>query len=126
MSLQGYLYCSAAALMIALGIAHSVLGERYILTRLFKRNDLPKLFGSANFTKDTLRFAWHITTITWWGIAALFIVMAQMPITTAQVSFIFGVMFLVSGIIALVASRGRHFSWIVFLTVAGLLLYSTL
>ncbi len=125
MSLQGYLYCSAAALVIAVGIAHSALGERYILMRLFKRTDLPKLFGSADFTKGTLRFAWHITTIAWWGIAALFIVMAQTPITAAQVALIFGLMFLVSGLVALVASRGRHFSWIVFLTVAALLLVST-
>ena len=124
MSLQGYLYCWAAALLIALGIAHSVMGERYILMRLFKRTDLPKLFGSADFTTRTLRFAWHLTTITWWSIAALFIVMARAPITSTQVSLIFGVMMLASGIISLVASRGRHFSWVVFLLVAALLLYS--
>ncbi len=53
----------AAFLSVALGIAHSVLGERYILTRLFRRADLPKLFGSSEFTVRTLRFAWHITTV---------------------------------------------------------------
>lgn len=33
----------AAGLVVALGAAHSVLGERYILTRLFRRSDLPRL-----------------------------------------------------------------------------------
>jgi hypothetical protein len=40
----------AGILFVALGLAHSILGERYILTRLFRRNDLPTLFGSSAFT----------------------------------------------------------------------------
>jgi len=47
----------AAALCFALGLAHSVLGERYILVHLFRRTDLPKLFGDDRFTRRTLRFA---------------------------------------------------------------------
>ena len=49
----------AAALMIAVGVAHSYLGEKYLLARIFRRNpDLPKLFGSSEGTMKTLRFAW--------------------------------------------------------------------
>jgi hypothetical protein len=64
---------AAAVLLVAIGAAHSYLGERYILIRLFRlfRRDLPKLFGSDWFTKRTLRFAWHITTVMFWGFAAL-------------------------------------------------------
>ena len=47
----------AAFLIVAVGIAHSYLGERYILIRLFRRENLPELFGSAGFTIRTLRFA---------------------------------------------------------------------
>lgn len=47
----------AAFLAAALGLAHSLLGERYILIRLFRRENLPKLFGSTAFTQRTLRFA---------------------------------------------------------------------
>ena len=57
-----------AFLTFTIGVAHSVLGERYILIRLFRRNNLPKLFGGPEFTILTLRFAWHITTIAWWGL----------------------------------------------------------
>ena len=49
----------AAFLVVAVGIAHSYLGERYILIRLFRHEDLPKLFGSTEFTILTLRFAWQ-------------------------------------------------------------------
>jgi len=46
----------AALLVVATGMAHSYFGERYLLMRLFRRNDLPKLFGSTDFTVRTLRF----------------------------------------------------------------------
>jgi hypothetical protein len=54
------------------GLAHSVLGERYVLMRLFRRTDLPKLFRGAELTIRTLRFAWHLTTIAWQGAAGRF------------------------------------------------------
>jgi hypothetical protein len=48
----------AAGLTMVLAAAHSYLGERYILTRLFRRDNLPKLLGGVEFTKQTLRFDW--------------------------------------------------------------------
>lgn len=33
----------AAFLAFAIGLAHSILGERYILIRLLRRDNLPKL-----------------------------------------------------------------------------------
>ena len=67
----------AATLLAVTAAAHSVLGERYILVRLFRRDDLPRLFGSDAFTKRTLRFAWHLTTIAWFGLAAILEALAQ-------------------------------------------------
>ena len=52
----------AAIILLILGVTHSYLGEKYILIRLFKRTNIPRLYGSDDFTKNTLRFAWHITT----------------------------------------------------------------
>ena len=46
---------AAAVLTLAVGAAHSYLGARYILIRLFRRADLPHLFGSDVFTRRTLR-----------------------------------------------------------------------
>jgi hypothetical protein len=38
-------------LSFAVGLAHSCLGERAILIRLFRRPNLPRLFGSDVFTR---------------------------------------------------------------------------
>lgn len=107
---------AAAVLLVVIGAAHSYLGERYILIRLFRR-DLPKLFGSDWFTKRTLRFAWHLTTVMFWGFAALLFSRLDSVQTSLR---IISVTFLVSGVISLVGGRGRHLSWIAFLAVAGL------
>jgi hypothetical protein len=62
---------TAALLTLAIAAAHSYLGERYIPIRLFRRDNLPKLFGSAGFTIRTLRFVWQLLTVTWIGLAIM-------------------------------------------------------
>ena len=57
----------AAGLAALLGVAHSYLGERHILMRLFRRGDLPKLFGGVEFTQQTLRFAGTSQAWRGWG-----------------------------------------------------------
>lgn len=110
---------SAAALLVLISAAHSVLGERYILTRLFRRDSLPKLFGSDWFTRRTLRFAWHLTSVAWLGLAGVLVVVARGG-GGGRVLGVVAATFLVTGLVALVASRGRHLSWLVFLAVAAL------
>lgn len=113
----------AAALLVFLtGLAHSYLGERYILVRLFKRDGLPKLFGGTAFTAGTLRFAWHLTTVVWWAIAWLLVLAARGPLTSAAVLQVIAGAALVSAALPLVFTRGRHLSWVVFLLVAALVL----
>jgi hypothetical protein len=123
MSPLGLLYLLAALLALALGIAHSFLGEKYILIRLFRRDDLPKLFGGTEFTVRTLRFAWHLTSVAWWAAAALFFLLAQGPLSSATVSGVLAAMFLVSGGVTLIASRGQHLAWLAFLVIGFIALY---
>ena len=113
----------AAVLTIAIGFIHSVLGERYILIRLF-RQPLPKLFGSDEFTRKTLRFAWHITTVAWFGFAGLLILLQLDQATPSVVLIAIASTFAVTGLVALVASRGRHLSWIVFGAISALCFYT--
>ncbi len=112
----------AAVLLIGIGVAHSYLGEKYILIRLFRRQDLPKISGSAAFTMRTLRFAWHITSVAWVGFAALLVMLAQPPVAPRSVAWVIAVTFFAHGALALGGSRGRHYSWIVFLAVGVLTL----
>lgn len=115
----------AAFLAIAIGAAHSYLGERYILIRLFRRTDIPKLFGGTEFTTRTLRFVWHITTVAWWGFAALLLLLARQPISSQDVGMVIGITFLASSALAFFGSRGRHLSWLVFLVIGVAAIYAT-
>ena len=112
---------TGAALLFGIGVAHSVLGERYILIRLFRR-PIPKLFGGETFTRRTLRFAWHITSLAWWGFGAQMAYAASTRsegAASAALLRILALTFLASALTSLVGSRGRHYSWIAFLAIAA-------
>lgn len=110
----------AAALIFLLGPAHSVLGERYILLRMFRR-ELPHLFGGPDFTRRTLRFAWHLTTALAWILAALLVQLAG-PHDAPGLAHTIGWGLLASGLLPLAISRGQHLSWLVLFVAGGLCL----
>ncbi len=114
---------TAAALLFLIGIIHSYLGERYILIRLFRTGKVPHLFGDDTFTKGTLRFAWHMTTIAWWGFAWLLLMVESGADIQHAVLQAVSVVFLLTGMLAFAFTRGRHISWLVFWTVASLSYY---
>jgi len=115
---QTTLLLLAALLAFAVGLAHSVLGEKYILIRLFRRPDLPKLFGDATFTARTLRFAWHLTTIAWWGFGAMLVLASRGLLSARNTLLVLAATMAATAVMILVASRGRHLAWPVFLAIA--------
>lgn len=116
--------CLAAFFAVAIGVAHSVLGERYILIRLFRLQNLPKLFGGVEFTTNTLRFAWHITTIAWWGFAAVLVLIAQDAVSPRNIALVIGITFCVTALVTVVVSRTKHLAWIVFLFIGCVAFYA--
>ncbi|WP_426187274.1 hypothetical protein [Microbacterium sp. TWP3-1-2b2] len=109
---------AAAALIAFLGIAHSFLGEKHIIGWLLK-HDLPRLFGGTSFTAGTIRFAWHITTVLFLGLAAvLFVIASGAPSSTVLV--VIGSTLILSAVLPIWFTRARHISWVVLL-VAGVL-----
>lgn len=120
------LFYAASFFAFAIGVIHSFLGERYILVRLIRRDNLPRLFGGTEFTARTLRFAWHITTIAWWGFAAILILLARQSFTLQNLSLILALTFLATGAMTLIISRGRHLAWIVFLFIGCVCLYAAI
>lgn len=102
----------AASLCGALAVAHSYLGERFVVRRMLRR-DQPRLFGSDDFTKRTLRFQWHLLSVAWVGMGALLVVVPESALVV-------GVAMLASAGIALAASRGKHLAWIVMAAIGGL------
>lgn len=95
----------ATGLIFFVGLAHSFLGEKFIVRRLL-RLDLPKLFDSDSFTKRTIRFAWHLTTIAWWGFAVLLIiVMNGTPPNFHVILRVVAATFFVSSLFPLILTR---------------------
>jgi hypothetical protein len=114
----------AALLIGALGIAHSILGERYIISWLL-RHDLPRLFGGTEFAARTIRFAWHVTTVLCLGVAAVLMLFALNAPESMAVAVI-GWTLVACGMLPLLFTRGRHLSWIVFFAAGALCLLSTI
>lgn len=124
----------AGLLAIGVAIAHSVLGERYLIGRLLRRGDLPRLTKDPAFTGQTIRFAWHLTSVAWIGLGAALIAISRhespesagfTPVTTDTIELvtnIIGLIFLASAVITALASRFRHLAWPVFLAIALLCL----
>ena len=107
-------------LLIFIGIVHSYLGEKFILIRLFKLDNLPELLGSDWFTKRVLRFAWHLTTIAWWGFAAiLYLLSTPSENIYSEILIVISVIFIISGIISFSFTRGKHLSWLFFFIIAA-------
>lgn len=99
----------AFSLLIVTAIAHSVLGEISIIGPLSRdggwRIDLPRWA-----TVRILRFAWHLTTMAWVGLAAI--------VVGASVGVTFGIVCLASALLIFFTLRG-HLAWPLFLA-AGL------
>ena len=115
----------AAAFCLLIGIAHSYLGERFILTRLFKRDNLPKLFGNDHFTKGTLRFCWHIMTFAVWGFGILiWLVAMEYQNLTQAILITCSVVFLASAIVSFAFTKAKHLSWIFLLAISIICFYN--
>ncbi len=117
----------AATLLILVSLAHSLLGERYVLRRLERLDQLPRLvLGDREMMAPLLRFAWHITSIVWLGFAAILILMAHDALSNRSAAWVVAATFGVSGLISVIAGRGRHYSWMIFFGVGCIALYEAL
>ncbi|HYK01482.1 MAG TPA: hypothetical protein VE974_06980 [Thermoanaerobaculia bacterium] len=111
----------AAVLTAVVGVVHSYLGERYILMRLFRRGNLPDLFRKHEFTKRTLRLAWHVTTLLAFGFTAVLLVLATHPREEIRtLARIIAATFALSGLLSLIVVKGKHLSWLAFFVIAAL------
>jgi hypothetical protein len=123
----------AGVLAIAVAVVHSYLGERYLIIRLLRRNDLPRLLGDDTFTRKVLRFAWHLTSIAWAGMGWVLLAIAFRPLPSIvilqpgpdladTVARVIGVTFLISAVLTAAVSRLRHLAWVAFLAIGVLAL----
>jgi hypothetical protein len=95
--------------LLSLAILHSFLGERLLIGPLLQHTDWPALSMGRSLGRRTLRFAWHLTSITWLGLAAMLWTNGEHNSLSAAV--LLGV----SGLMTFAFSRGSHFAWALFL-----------
>lgn len=114
-------WVASAVLVIGLAVFHSLLGELFLVRRLLRRENLPRLFGEDEFTKLTLRYAWHLLSIVWVGMGALLLWASGSENGTAgRAVGLVGLTQAASAAWVLIATRGRHLSGIVLLAAAVL------
>lgn len=98
---------AAAIGFSVLALAHSVLGERELLRPLFAR---PWEIGLPRVAVErVLRFAWHLTSVAWLGLAALALGVSAWGVL--------GGVALISGLVVFFSLRG-HLAWPIFLGTA--------
>ncbi len=122
--MNGY-FIAAAVLAFAVGLVHSVLGERLIFRRMRSAGFIPTSGGSA-LREPHVRIlwaSWHVVTVLGWCMAATLALLA-LPSFSRQIPAFVGeaiaVAMLASSLLVLVGTRGRHPGWIGLLAVAVL------
>lgn len=114
----------AAALLIFAGAVHSHLAEKYLFPRLFRLTDLPRFRNDRLYTERVLRFAWHITSLAWFGFAAILLMIAAGM--GNDISLAVAVCVGTTGIVILITCGRRHPAWMVFLMSSALIFLTRL
>jgi hypothetical protein len=111
----------AGLLALFVSAVHSWLGEQRLIGPLLalEHREGPLARG---FMRRLVRYAWHITSIAWTGMGLALVVLARSPLDGSGrlVAGVIGVTFLVMGVMTLLAGRGKHLAWLVFLAIGGL------
>ncbi len=120
MTVEQIVLIVAALGAVGIGLVHSILGEQGIVKPVLNRMDWAGVPPDADFLNRTVRFAWHITTLAWIGLAVILLApLVGMEADPAFAPLTIAVTFLVTGIVTLIASKGRHLAWIVFFIIAA-------
>ena len=113
----------AGSVAILVGLVHAILGEVLIFSRL-RNNEIVPTSAAPPLQQRHVRIlwaSWHIVSIFGWGFGAILLRMA-FP-ATDLIFFLFVkdsiiVSMLVSALLVLIATKGRHPGWVGLLAVA--------
>ena len=99
----------AVMLLMVTAFVHSVLGERRLIGPLVARRDG---ILASDLARLILRFAWHLTSVTWLVLGLILVQLVRNPATARLwAAAATGVAFAGVGLFDAVASRGRHVGW---------------
>lgn len=127
MTLESILLLAAAGLTLGVVALHSLAGERRLIRPLLASSALPDLGHGLWYTRTLIRAAWHVTSLAWLGLAAVMLTAALQPALAAPVWILpVALTFGLSGLVSLVASKGRHPGWLGLLPISALLVGAAL
>jgi hypothetical protein len=110
------LFLVAALILVFVGLAHSYLGEKYMFGRLFAIPNLPLFRHDRKFTERVLRYAWHLTSLTWWSLGGLLVLLYFQK--TELFGWAISSTLMLTGIIIVATCGIRHPAWALFLLAA--------
>ncbi len=104
---------AAAILAVITGFAHSILGERRLISPILRDSQPGPEVLKHPMARQILRFAWHITTLSW--IAEAIVLVLAGSLEPAQqgrpIVLVIGLAFLTMALVSFIVSRGRHIGW---------------
>ena len=120
--MNGY-FVAASLLAFIVGAVHSVLGEHLIFRRMREDGIIPTKGGELLRERHVriLWASWHLVTVMGCGMAALLLWLAMpasKPLINSIIPLVILISMLVSALLVLVGTRGRHPGWIGLLLVA--------
>ena len=109
MEMQPILLTIAALIMLATMLVHSVLGQRRLIQPLLDEEAGVMQQPLARFI---VPFAWHLTSLIGFVIAAILFAWAWMPDQALTIGLAAtGAVFTVGGIWDAIGSKGQHVGW---------------
>lgn len=110
----------AGSFLVGLGLVHSWLGEVKLIGPLLSPAGRAGMLVHSRFARDVLRFAWHLTSLAWWGMGISVALLAAPFSVDPRLALLAGtgVTCLITGVLILVIGRGRHLAWPAFLAAA--------
>ncbi|MBT1705821.1 hypothetical protein [Chryseosolibacter indicus] len=111
---MNYYLLIASIVAAVICLSHSVFGEIKIIRPIQKLDNLPIVLGSILATKQTLRLAWHVTSVLGLGSAAIFFYYSSEVNISPEGTFVLKTLsftYFVAFLISLICSKAKHPSW---------------
>ena len=125
MALMDGMLVLAAILVFIIGAVHSYLGERHIFKRLLILDNLPLLRHDRKYTENVIRYAWHLTSIAWWGLACVIVSLSGTQANPAVIGLVAGGTLVLTGLVIIVTAGKRHPAWWLFIVSGSLTIIAT-
>jgi hypothetical protein len=122
---MNWYFIAAAVLTFAVGLIHSVLGERLIFRRMRSTGFIPTNGGQVLHESHVriLWASWHVVTALGWCVALALVWLAlpsSRQLTPPLVAGAIAASMLASSLLVLVGTKGKHLGWVGLLGVAVL------